>query len=232
MGARVVIFDLLDEGEGQKRTQELGAAAYRKVDQGDEEQVQNAIAETTEEFGGLNIVIGNAGVGPRGSLLDLKKHDWEEVLRVNLIGCALLAKASIARMLTQRPDAEGIRGKILFTSSWVGTSAVSPAAVDYCVSKAGLNHLVRLIAQEFAPAGIRVNAVAPSIVDAGLTQKGILKREPSVRDKYTSHIPVGAMGTATQVADAFVFLCSRESNYMTGQLIPVDGGCSIGRRGW
>jgi NAD(P)-dependent dehydrogenase (short-subunit alcohol dehydrogenase family) len=225
LGARVVLFDLLEESQGKVRARELGAVEYQRVDQGDEANVAAAIAAVASRYGRLDTVIGNAAIGSRGGLADLTAADWERSLRVNVIGCALLGRAAIQHMLGQTPDREGIRGKLLFTSSWVGV-VPRPGAIDYCVGKAALNHLVREAAQEAASRGIRVNAVAPGILDAGLTSQAFQK-EPALRDQFLALIPVGEFGTAEQIADAFVFLCSRESNYMTGQILIVDGGCSL-----
>jgi NAD(P)-dependent dehydrogenase (short-subunit alcohol dehydrogenase family) len=129
-------------------------------------------------------------------------------------------------MLNQEPDAQGVRGKLLFTSSWVGTYP-APGADAYCVSKAGLNHMVRLIAQTHASQGIRANAVSPGILNAGLTRKVAFQRDPALRQRLQSYILVKEFGTAEQVADAFVYLCSPESNYVTGHILFVDGGCSV-----
>jgi len=227
-GARVILFDLLAEDEGAARTHRLGGIAYKKVDQGNAEELQKAIERVAREFQRLDIVIGNAAVGSGGRLLDITPRQWEDTLRVNLVGCAMLAQFAVRQMIQQTPDSAGIRGKILFTSSWVG-SFPSPGAIQYCVSKAGLDHLVRLSAQEYAAKGIRVNAIAPGILDAGLTRKAF-EGDPTLRPKFLASVPVGEFGTAEQVADAFVFLCSRESNYVTGQILFVDGGCSLTKK--
>jgi NAD(P)-dependent dehydrogenase (short-subunit alcohol dehydrogenase family) len=229
LGAKSVLFDLLDEPAGNARAKELKAAAYMKVDQAKTDDLRRGIAAVAEKFGSVDIAIGNAGVGPGGYLLDLTDDDWEGVLRVNLIGCAQFGQAAIRQMLQQPADSNGIRGKVLFTSSWVGNFP-SPGAIPYCVSKAGLNHFVRLAAQEYAPKGILVNAVAPGILNAGLTKKAAFQRDAKLRQKYLDYIPLGEFGTAEQVADAFVFLSSAESNYMTGQILTVDGGCTITKR--
>lgn len=226
LGAKVIIFDLLDDQAGLARTRELGGVAYKRVDQGDGVQVQKAIDDVAAEFKRLDIAIGNAGIGPGGGVLEATEQDWAEVLRVNLIGCAMLAKAALKHMLQQEPDAQGIRGRLLFTSSWVGTYP-APGADAYCVSKAGLNHMVRLIAQTHASQGIRANAVSPGILNAGLTSKVAFQRDPALRQRLQSYIPVEEFGSAEQVADAFVFLCSPESNYVTGHILFVDGGCSV-----
>jgi 3-oxoacyl-[acyl-carrier protein] reductase len=230
LGAQVVLFDILDAEEGHARVKQLGASAYIQVDQSETEELRRGVAEVGKQFGRVDVAIGNAGIGPGGNLLDLEDSDWENVLRVNLIGCAQFAQAVVRHMVTQEPDSvSNIRGKVLFTSSWVGDFP-SPGAIPYCVSKAGLNHLVRLVAQEFATKGILVNAVAPGILNAGLTKKAAFQRDSKLRQKYLDYIPLGQFGTAEQVADAFVFLSSSESNYMTGQILTVDGGCTITKR--
>lgn len=138
----------------------------------------------------------------------------------------MLAQAALKHMLNQEPDAQGIRGRLLFTSSWVGRYP-APGADAYSVSKAGLDHMVRLIAQAHASQGIRANAVSPGILNAGLTSKVAFQRDPGLRQRLQSYIPVEEFGTAEQVADAFVYLCSSESNYVTGHILFVDGGCSV-----
>ncbi len=230
LGAKVVLFDLLDAETGGLRMNQLHAAAYMRVDQARTDEIRGGVAEVVEQFGRIDVAIGNAGVGPGGTLLELEDSDWENVLRVNLIGCTQLAQAAIRHMGSQEPDpTTNIRGKVLFTSSWVGDFP-SPGAIPYCVSKAGLNHFVRLAAQEFAGKRILVNAVAPGILNAGLTKKAAFQRDAKLRQKYLDYIPLGEFGTAEQVADAFVFLSSSESDYMTGQILTVDGGCSITKR--
>jgi 2-hydroxycyclohexanecarboxyl-CoA dehydrogenase len=107
LGAKVVIFDLLDDRAGLARTREFGGVAYKKVDQGDGAQVQKAIDDVAAEFKHLDIAIGNAGIGPGGGVLEATESDWLDVMRVNLIGCAMLAKAALKHMLNQEPDAQG-----------------------------------------------------------------------------------------------------------------------------
>jgi NAD(P)-dependent dehydrogenase (short-subunit alcohol dehydrogenase family) len=225
LGARIILFDLLPEAEGSAHIRRLQGVAYKRVDQGNAAEMESAIAGISQEFQRLDVVIGNAASGAGGGLLDLTARDWEDALRVNLIGCAMLAEFAVRQMIEQAPDARGIRGRILFTSSWVG-SFPSPGAIQYCVSKAGLDHLVRLSAQEYASKGIRINAVAPGILDAGLTKKAF-ENNPALRIKFLTKIPLGEFGTADQIADAFAFLCSNDSDYITGQILFVDGGCSL-----
>ena len=107
----------------------------------------------------------------------------------------------------QEPDAHGVRGKILFTGSWV-QDMPWPEGTSYIVSKAGIKALARNMAQELAGRGIRVNVVAPGIVMAGLS-KQVYETDPGFGPRATAAIPLGEFGTAEQVADAFAFLCGR-----------------------
>ena len=198
------------------------------ADQGDEAQVQAGVASVVKRFGRLDVAIANAALGTTGNLLEQTLEDWHTCFRVNLFGCVLLAQAALKQMLDQSPDSYGIRGKVLFTSSWVGTHPF-PGSVNYNVSKAAIDHTMRLIAQNYAAQGIRANAVAPGILDAG-TSGRLAKRRPELRERFLAAVPVGKLGTAEQIADAYVFLSSRESNYMTGQVLCVDGGASLSKR--
>jgi NAD(P)-dependent dehydrogenase (short-subunit alcohol dehydrogenase family) len=228
-GAKLVVFDLLEEDAGREKADALGAVDYLRVDQGDSGQVHGGIDEVAERFGRVDVAIGNAAVGPGGNLLDRSAEDWANSLRINLIGCAMLAQAAARQMLSQDPDPDGVRGKILFTSSWVGAYPHS-GAIDYGVGKAALNHLVKVVALEFASQGIRANAVAPGILDAGLA-RAAMDRDDALRAPMLGSIPMDEFGNPEQIADAFLFLCSRQSNYMTGHIMFVDGGCSLIKRG-
>lgn len=227
-GAKVIVFDLWDSEAGHKHVNEQGGSHYARVDQGDAAEVHQAIASVSRDFGRLDVVIANAAHMSVGYLLDRTAEDWMQSLRVNVIGSAMLAQASVKQMLTQSEDEGGVRGKVLFTTSWVGTYPY-PGSIDYCASKAAIDHLARLIAQEYADQGIRVNAVAPGILDSGGSRKAV-EQNRALLDRMLSAIPVGELGTAEQVADAFLFLCSKESNYMTGHTLFVDGGCSLTKR--
>lgn len=227
-GGRVVVWDILEDEIGKSHVTALGGIEYRRIDQGNAAEIHAGIDDTTKRFGQLNVVIGNACHASLGRILDRTWENWQESFRVNVTGCAMLAQAAIKVMLTQPRNADGVRGKVLFTSSWVGTHPY-PGSIDYCVSKAALDHLVRLVAQEYAAQGILANAVSPGILDAGSSRKA-LAQKPELLKMMLEAIPVEKLGTPEQIADAYVFLCSSESNYMTGQVMFVDGGASLTRR--
>jgi len=228
LGSRVVVWDILDEEAGKARVKELGGVEYARVDQGDSSQVHAGVQRVVDRFGRLDVTIANAVHASLGRLLDRTWEDWQESFRVNVTGGAMLAQAAVRVMLAQTPDNDGIRGRLLFTSSWVGTYPY-PGSIDYCTSKAALDHLVRLIAQEYAAQGIHANAISPGILKAGSSRKA-LEQKPELIKMMLASIPVGELGTPEQIADAYVFLCSRESRYMTGQILFVDGGCSLTKR--
>jgi NAD(P)-dependent dehydrogenase (short-subunit alcohol dehydrogenase family) len=149
-------------------------------------------------------------------------------LAVNLTGCFHVAQTAARIMLKQEPQRDGVRGKILFTGSWVQDMPF-PEGTSYIVSKAGVKALARNMAQELASQGIRVNIVAPGIVMAGLS-KYVYETNPEFGPRATAAIPLGEFGTAEQVAEAFAFLCGPQSNYMTGSVLLVDGGASLVKR--
>jgi len=227
-GAKVTILDLLDPTEGGRVARELGATGYRQCDQGDRRAIDTVLSELAGEMPRLDIVIANAAVAERGIFKEITETDWNEHIRVNLSGCFHVAQAAVRIMLRQPPDADGVRGKVLFTSSWVAQHPV-PSSLAYVVTKAGVDALTRAMAQELAASQIRVNALAPGILYAGLTRK-LCDQGPSLRAKLLAMVPLNALGTPEDVAQAYAFLCSNESNYMTGQILTVDGGCSVIKR--
>jgi len=141
-------------------------------------------------------------------------------MSINLKGAFLVAQAA-ARMMVQ----QGTKGKIVFTSSWV-QDVPWPEITLYSVSKSGMNMLMRGMARELASEGIRVNAAAPGIVAVGMAKRQ-WDTEPDYRRRAQKAIPLGFMQPPESVADAFVFLSSDASNYMTGATLLVDGGCSL-----
>ena len=127
LGARVILFDLIAKKTGNARARQLGAAAYRCVDQADERQVEEGIAWVAGKFKRLDVVIGNAALGLQGGLLDLNTSDWQKVLGVNLIGCAILAKFAVRQMLRQVPDRDRIRGRFCsLAHGWEATRRPEP----------------------------------------------------------------------------------------------------------
>jgi NAD(P)-dependent dehydrogenase (short-subunit alcohol dehydrogenase family) len=213
-GAAVTLLDRRPADEVDLSA--LGPARYAQVDVRDHDAVAAALAEVDP----LDVAIGNAGMVDSAPFLDITPEQWRAHLDVNLTGCFNLGQAA-ARVMVDR----GRPGRILFTSSWV-QDVPWPEIAAYSVSKAGLRMLTRSMAAELAPHGILVNAVAPGIVDAGMARHQ-RETEPQYAARAAKAIPLGRMQTAEQVARAVAALCSDATDYMTGSVLLVDGGCSL-----
>ena len=190
--------------------------------------MESALSEIVRRYGRIDIGIANAAVVHLAPFQDIAPAIWDDYLRVNLSGCFFFAQAIVRRLLAQERAADGIRGKILFTSSWTAQHPL-PGNMPYVITKAAIETMARAIARELSHEGVIANAMAPGILYAGLTKR-LCDERPGLREKLTDLVPLGELGNAQQVAEAFYFLCSDESNYMTGQTLTVDGGCSVIKR--
>ena len=228
-GARVALLDLAKAREHPwleaNRSDRLW---FVEADVSNRAQLDAALSAITQRFGRLDVLIANAGMVANQPFLAVDPQAWDSTLRVNLTGAFHAAQSAARIMVSQTARAHGIRGKILFTSSWV-QEMPWPEGAAYATSKAGLRMLAKVIAQELAASGIIVNVLAPGIVMAGLSAR-IHEADPAFRSRVAEAIPLRAMQTAESVAGAFFFLCSEDSDYMTGATLLVDGGASLVRR--
>ena len=228
-GAQVALLDLGDGHEHpwllENRSDSL---LYLQADVCNRPQLDQALAHAARRFGRLDVLIANAGVVANQPFLEVDGEAWERTLRVNLSGAFHAAQSAARIMVAQSRRASGSRGKILFTSSWV-QDMPWPEGAAYATSKSGLRMLAKVIAQELAADGITSNVLAPGIVQAGLSAR-ILETDPGFRARVAQAVPLGSLQTAESVAAAFSFLCSSDSDYMTGATLLVDGGASLVRR--
>ena len=215
-GASVVINYSKDE-EGAKETlealRELGVVAYAiKRDVSSFEGAEEIINKTLEHFGKVDIVVNNAARSTLGLFMDATREDIEGLISTNLLGAMYLTKLAIPHML-------GKGGAVLNISSMWGEVGAS-CEVLYSTSKGGLNLFTKALAKEMAPSNVRVNAIAPGVIDTKMNS--FLSQEE--REELENEIPVGRFGLPEEIGKTAVFLCSDDSSYITGQILRVDGG--------
>jgi len=220
-GAAVVMLDVLSESKAAKQITRVNESAlvparYLQVDVRERAAVDDAIANLER----LDIVCSNAGVVEPSSFLDVTLESWQYHLDINLTGCFNICQAAARRMVKDETQ-----GRIVLTSSWVG-EIPWPEISPYTVSKAGVNMLTRAMARELATYGIRVNAIAPGIVNAGLAGHQ-LRTDAAYAARVAKVIPLGEPGSPNEIADAVLYLCSPATAYMTGTILLLDGGCSL-----
>jgi NAD(P)-dependent dehydrogenase (short-subunit alcohol dehydrogenase family) len=182
--------------------------------------VDGLIEAARARFGPVHAVCCHAGIVKATPLVQVAEADWDQVMDVNLKASFLLAQAGANAML-----ADDVAGQIIFTTSWVG-AVPWPEIGPYSASKAAMTMMMRTFARELAPHGIRANSIAPGIVGVGMAKRQ-WDTEPEYRARASKAVPMGALQTPESVANAFLFLCSPLSSYMTGSVLLVDGGCSL-----
>ena len=163
----------------------------------------------------LDLLVNNAGLVRFGPLESLAVQDFQDVVNVNLVGSFIVAREAAVRMK------ETGGGAIVNVTSMGGIHP-APGGGAYGASKAGLAQMTELMSVEWGPYGIRVNAVAPGFIDAGMSAPFF--KDEAVREKRTGGVPLGRLGTAADVAQTVLYLGSEEATYITGQEIVIDGG--------
>lgn len=204
-------------------------AGYRvasfDVTAADDDGIESFVGSVTDEaaveaaldaFGVPDVVVNNAGIVRFGPLVDLAVDDVRAVLDVNLVGAFVVARAAARRWL-----AAGTPGRVVNVTSMNGVAA-GPNAGAYGPSKAALALLTTQMALEWGPHGIRVNAVAPGLIDAGMSEP--IYADADTRRAREGKVPLGRLGTAADVADVVLFLASDRAAYVHGQNLLVDGG--------
>lgn len=216
-GARVAVVSRTEEN-AKKSADAINAiradaAKHYAVDVADHAAVQKIGAQILQDFGKIDILINNAGVTRDGLAMRMSIEDWDTVVNTNLRGAFNFTQALIRAFIRQRS------GRIINIVSVIGIIGNAGQA-NYAASKAGLIGLTKSLARELASRGITVNAVAPGFIATEMT--AVLPEE--IKTKIQSQIPLGKVGAPEDVANAVAFLASREADYITGQVLCVDGG--------
>ena len=186
-------------------------------DVSDSEQVAAAFTEIEAAHGPVEVLVANAGITRDTLLLRMTDEDWDAVLSTNLTGSFTVAKRAAKGMLRLR------RGRLIFVSSVVGMLG-SPGQVNYAASKAGLVGMARSLARELGSRSITANVVAPGFVETDMT--AALPAEQ--REDYRKQVPLQRFASPDDVAGVVTFLASDQAAYVTGALVPVDGGLGMG----
>ncbi|CAB4857080.1 unannotated protein [freshwater metagenome] len=193
-----------------------GVARGYSVDVADPEAIRDAFTAIVNEYGPIEVLVANAGITRDGLALRMSTDHWREVLSVNLDGSFYSAQAAMTSMIKNR------QGSIIFIGS-VSPFVGIPGQANYAAAKAGLVGLARSLATELARRNITVNVVAPGFIETDMTV-GVANE----RDTVIAQIPAGRIGQVEDVASVITFLASQHARYITGAVLPVDGGLGMG----
>jgi len=215
-GARVAVaarnMEQLEDLTGKLKAQGHEAFAV-SIDLANAESIKEAFARTAKEFGGVSILVNNAGITKDGLAIRMKKEDWDAVVATNLTGSFLAIQQVLQGMMRER------WGRIINISSVVAEMG-NPGQANYVASKAGIIGLTKALAQEMGSRNITVNAVAPGFIETDMTQ-GL---SDQLKENMLGHVPLKRIGRPEDVAAAVRFLASSEAGYITGHVLNVNGG--------
>ena len=216
-GINIIIWDV--NAESAQATAAAIAKEYgvkaggAAVDVTKSEMVDAAAAEVAKEYGSIDILVNNAGVTRDKLMVMMKDDDWDFVLNINLKGVFICTR-TIARIMAKQRS-----GAIVNIASVVGLMG-NVGQANYSASKGGVIALTKTTAREFAPRGVRCNAVAPGFIQTAMTDK----LPEKIKEEFNKLIPLGHFGQPEDIAKTVNFLASEEASYITGQVICVDGG--------
>jgi NAD(P)-dependent dehydrogenase (short-subunit alcohol dehydrogenase family) len=220
-GADVVVDDLdsAHPEEVVKDIKKLGRKALAvSADVTSASAMKDMVDQVMKEFGKIDILVNVAGINARFSVEEMPPEEFEKVVRFNILGTFLPCQAVGRVMIEQK------RGKIINMGSVRGSVAPAIGGSAYASSKGGVHQLTRTLAAEWAKYNINVNALAPALVMTAMTREFLSK--PEIYSKMTAEIPLARLGVPEDLIGPIVLLASDESNFMTGQIIYVDGGLS------
>jgi NAD(P)-dependent dehydrogenase (short-subunit alcohol dehydrogenase family) len=218
-GASITVIDRKPEEDAENWLSPVRAVTdpqYLVADVCDRDALTDAIEQVTR----LDIAIGNAGIIRSAPFLDMAPEEWQSQVDVNMTGCFNFGQLAARHMVKH-----GRKGSMIFTGTWI-QEVPWPRHSGYSASKAGMAMLAKSMARELAAYGIRVNVVAPGILNTGLAREAA-EADPEFDDKASRVVPLGYLQTPEHVAQAMAFLASPAADYITGTVLTVDGGCSL-----
>ena len=221
-GATLVINDVGDVAPAEQTLVEIKnlnrQATVVMADVSSSADVTKMVETAISTYGKIDILVNNAGITRDQLTMKMTDEEWDKVLAIDLKSVFLCTRAVLRPMLKQRS------GRIISMSSVVGIIG-NPGQANYAAAKAGIIGFTKTIAKEVASRGITVNAIAPGFIDTPMTQSLPAERKQALMNS----IPLGCLGTPRDIAETVAFLASDEARYITGQVITVDGGISLGK---
>ncbi len=200
----------------EQKIKSMGRKVIRlQMDVSDLQQITDAVARVVETFNKIDILVNNVGIAPANPAEKVTEEDFDRTINVNLKGNFFTAQAVGRQMIEQRS------GRIINMSSQAGFIALDDESI-YCMTKAGVNHLTRNLASEWAKYNINVNAVAPTFIETPGTEPWL--KDKAFRQSVLDRIPLGRIGKPMEVAGAVVFLASDAASLITGEVMLIDGG--------
>ena len=211
--------DVATAADVEQEIRTMGRKVIRlQMDVSDLQQINDAVARVVEIFGKINILVNNVGVAPGNPAEKVTEADFDHTVNLNLKGTFFTAQAVGKQMIKQRS------GRIINMSSQAGFIALDSESV-YCMTKAGVNHLTKNLASEWAKYNINVNAVAPTFIETPGTEPWL--KDKDFRQSVVDRIPLGRIGKPMEVAGAVVFLASDAASLITGEIMLIDGGWTV-----
>lgn len=215
-GAKVVVTDILDISETVEEIKKVNQETFGlKIDVSNKADVYLMANEVKGKFGGINILVNNAGILRTGNAEKLEKEDWDQVIQVNLTGQFLCAQAVGKQMIKQES------GKIINISSIAGLSGYA-SSVPYSASKAGIISLTQTLAAEWGKHNINVNAICPGVFATDMTDDYL--KDEEFKNMIKTKVPLGRYAESEELVGTVIYLASKASDYVTGHSIVIDGG--------
>jgi len=217
---RTIIVGRTETKMMQACTQLGDLCSYLVCDLTNLQAIPELVRTVKEDFGSIDILVNNAGVHLKKPVTEVTDQEFENVLKVNLTAVFALTR-EVAKVMLQQGS-----GSILNISSMAAQYGI-PQVIAYTAAKTGVEGMTRALAVELSPGGIRVNCLAPGFIETEMSAKA-LNNDPQRKSKVLGRTPMGSLGTPADVGEAAFYLCSDKAAYLTGVVLPVDGGNSIG----
>ena len=224
-GVKVVVSDVSEE-DCQKVVDEIekekGEGLAVKCDVSKKEEVDKMVVRAVKKFGKVDILVNNAGIAQFKPFLELTEEEWDRTLDINLKGYFLCAQAAAREMAKQKSGVIVNIASVAMGQQGVGF----PNLAHYCASKGGITAMTEALALELAPLGIRINVVAPGMIETPMIDP--IKQDPKAMEGLMARVPLKRVGKPEEVSNLVLFLASDASSYMTGAAVVIDGGWLAG----